>query len=68
MKSKHLLLMLLMAFFAPWAAQAQEELTVYEETTTTNNYAPMFVFYFDDFTRAQTVFPAEDLTDMTGGT
>ena len=68
MKRNSLLFALLVALFMPWAAQAQEELTVYEETTTTNYYAPMFVFYFDDFTRAQTVFPAEDLTDMTGGT
>ena len=68
MKRKNLLFALLVALFMPWAAQAQEELTVYEETTTTSNYAPMFVYYFDDFTRAQTVFPAEDLTDMTSGT
>ena len=68
MKRNSLLFALLVALFMPWAAQAQEELTVYEETTTTSNYAPMFVYYFDDFTRAQTVFPAEDLTDMTGGT
>ena len=67
MKRKSLLFLLLLALMAPWAAQAQE-LTVYENTTTTNNYVPMFVFYFDDYTRAQTVFPADDLAPMTGGT
>ena len=42
-----------------------EELTVYEGTTT-NNYVPMFVFYFDDWTRSQYIIPAADLADMNG--
>ncbi|MBR3799245.1 MAG: hypothetical protein IKK36_10075, partial [Bacteroidales bacterium] len=45
-----------------------ETLTVYEDGASTNYYVPMFVFYFDDFSRAQTVFPAEDLAEMAGGT
>lgn len=67
MKNKYLLLTLLLAFFAPWAANAQSELTVYEGTTT-NDVIPAYVFYFDDFTRSQFVIPADDLAEMSGGT
>ena len=44
-------------------ARAQETLTVYDGTTT-NNHVPMYVYYFDDFTRSQYVIPAADLEDM----
>ena len=44
-----------------------DELTVYEGTTT-NNHVPMYVFYFDDWTRSQFVIPAADLAEMAGGT
>ena len=44
-----------------------DELTVYEGTAT-NNHVPMYVFYFDDWTRSQFVIPAEDLAEMAGGT
>ena len=44
-----------------------DELTVYEGTTT-NNHVPMYVFYFDDWTRSQFVIPAADLADVAGGT
>ena len=44
-----------------------EELTTYEGTTT-NCYAPMNVYYFDDFSRSQFVIPADSLTEMGGGT
>ena len=47
-------------------ARAQETLTVYDGTTT-NNHVPMYVYYFDDFTRSQYVIPATALTDMDGG-
>ena len=42
-------------------------LTVYDGTATSRN-VPMYVYYFDDFTRSQFVIPAADLTDMAGGT
>ena len=47
-------------------AWGQQTLTVYDESTTCNT-APMYVFYFDDWSRAQTVYPATDLSDMNGG-
>ncbi|MCR5157970.1 MAG: fibronectin type III domain-containing protein [Prevotella sp.] len=47
-------------------AKAQETLTVYDGTAT-NEYVPMYVYYFDDFTRSQFVVPAADLTAMKGG-
>ena len=46
----------------------QDELTVYADGTTTNNTVPMYVYYWDSYTRAQTVFPASDLAEMAGGT
>ena len=48
-------------------ARAQSELTVYDGTVT-SNVVPAYIFYFDDFTRAQHVIPADDLIDMNGGT
>ncbi len=44
----------------------QQTLTVHDGTTT-NNYIPMYVFYFDDWTRSQVVIPSTDLTNMAGG-
>ena len=67
MKSKHLLLMLLMAFFAPWAAQAQEELTVCDGTAT-NEYVPFYGYYADANQHNQMIYPAADLAEMDGGT
>ncbi|MBQ9584855.1 MAG: choice-of-anchor J domain-containing protein [Muribaculaceae bacterium] len=43
------------------------ELTVYEGTVT-NNHIPAYMYYWDDFTRSQTVIPAADLEEMNGGT
>ena len=68
MKKKSLLLILLMALMIPWAANAQQTLTVYEDETGTSNRTPIYTYYFDAFSRAQTVFPAEDLGEMGGGT
>jgi hypothetical protein len=67
MKRKSLLFALLVALFMPWAAQAQEELTVYDGTAT-SSYVPAYMGYFDDFSRSQFVIPAADLEDMNGGT
>ena len=66
MKRRHLLLILLAAFFAPWAAFGQQ-LTVYDGTDTKNS-VPAYIFYFDDFTRSQFVIPASDLTAINGKT
>jgi hypothetical protein len=68
MKRKTLLFSLLLTFLAPWAAMAQETLTVYSNTTLTQSNAPMFVEYFKNYTITQTVFPASDLTAMSGKT
>ncbi len=67
MKRNSLLFALLVALFMPWAAQAQEELTVYEGTAT-SSYVPAYMGYFDDFSRSQFVIPADDLAAMNGGT
>ena len=53
---------LLMSF----VSVGQNELTVHDGTAT-NNYIPMYVFYFDDWTRSQVVIPSTDLTNMSGG-
>lgn len=45
----------------------EDELTVYEGTQT-NNHVPMYVFYFDDWTRTQFVIPADDLASIAGST
>ena len=54
-------------FCIPWAANAQEELTVYDGTNT-NSYVPAYMGYFDDFSRSQFVIPADSLEEMNGGT
>ena len=71
MIKKSLLLMLLLAILAPWAAQAQETLTVYDGTTgtlTSNANVPMYGNYFDAYTKSEFVIPADQLSDMDGGT
>lgn len=57
---------LLLAVLATIDAKA-EEITVYNGTTT-NQRLPMYVYYFDNYTRSQYVIPAADLEDMEGGT
>ena len=42
-------------------------LTVYDGMTI-NQYIPAYVYFFDDYTRSQFVIPANDLSDMNGGT
>lgn len=39
------------------------ESTVYEGTVS-NYYVPIYVFYFDEWTKSQFIIPAADLTDM----
>ena len=43
------------------------ELTVFDGTAT-NDKVPAYVYYWDDFTRCQTVIPATNLEEMIGGT
>lgn len=58
--------MLLMAAMLPLAVPAQSTLTVHDGTNTSNT-VPMYVYYFDDFTRSHVVYPASELEDMAGG-
>ena len=62
---KFLASLLLLATLLPFTARA-EELTVYNGTTT-NQYVPMYITHFDDYTRTQHVIPATQLADMNGG-
>lgn len=62
--------MLLLALLAPWAANAQETLTVYDETTgtlTNNAYVPIYGNYLDNYTKCEFVIPADQLEAMVGG-
>ena len=57
---------LLLTLFSS-SAWSQAELTVYDGTTT-SQYVPAYIYYFDDFSRSQCVFPAANLADMKNGT
>ena len=43
------------------------DMTVYDGTAT-NQYIPMYGYYFDDFTKSECIIPATQLTEMAGGT
>ena len=43
------------------------DLTVYDGTAT-NQYIPMYGYYFDDYTKSECIIPATALEDMVGGT
>ncbi len=62
MKSKHLLLLMLLALFAPWAAKAQETAD-FNDGTTTNSYVPFYGLYADYGAKGQFIIPATDLAD-----
>ena len=62
MFKKSLLIMLLMAMFAPWAAMGQETLTIYENETGTNTYVPFCVNYNDGYQATEFIIPASELT------
>ena len=66
MKRKSLLFLLLFALLAPWAAQAQETLTVYDGTATNPN-VPFYSLYADYGARSQFIIPAEQLASMVNG-
>ncbi|MCR5013230.1 MAG: fibronectin type III domain-containing protein, partial [Bacteroidales bacterium] len=67
MKSKNLLLMLLLALCMPWAAIGQETqtLTVHDGTAT-NNYVPVYGFNVDHYLKCEMVYPASELSAMNG--
>ncbi len=66
MLKKSLLIMLLLALFAPWAAQAQSTLTVCEGTTT-NEFIPVYGYYADtQGTDSEFIIPSSELTAMNG--
>ena len=44
-----------------------KDLTVYNGTST-NQYIPMYGYYFDDYTKSECIIPATQLTSMVGGT
>ena len=66
MKKKSLLFLLLMALFAPWAATAQETITVCDGGNTNSN-VPIYSLFADYGTRSQFIIPAALLTQMDGG-
>ena len=58
MIKKSLLLTLLLAILVPWAAQAQETLTVCNGTET-NEYLPVYGYYMDtQGTTSEFIIPA----------
>ena len=68
MKRKHLLFLLLFAMFAPWAANAQETVTIYEDGTATSTYVPVYGTWADAYLKCEFVVPANELSEMNGGT
>jgi hypothetical protein len=68
MKRKNLLFALLLALFMPWAANAQETVTVCDGTTT-NSKIPVNGLYTDtQGTTSEFIIPADSLDVMEGGT
>ena len=60
MKSKHLLLTLLLAILAPWAAQAQETVEIGTDGGTTNNsYLPGYNYY--KYSLTQQIYTADEI-------
>lgn len=58
---------MLAALMLPFASQAQETLTVYDGTNTNSN-VPFYGYYADYGTRSQFIYPATELSEMTGAT
>ena len=64
---KVLFFLLTLAAMLPWAANAQETLTVYDGTNTNSNI-PFYGLYADtEGSAAEFVIPSDMLEDMTGG-
>ena len=65
---KHLQkLLLIAALCVPWATQAQLSLTV-ADGTQTNSYIPIYGLWTDAAQHNQMIYPADMLSEMTGGT
>ncbi len=66
MNKKTLLIMLLLALFAPLAANAQSTLTVCDGEIT-NEYIPVYGYYADtEGTKSEFIIPSSELTAMNG--
>lgn len=63
---KFLRTLMLLALMLPFASQAQTTLTVHDGTAT-SGYVPVYGFYADSYLRCQMVYPAAELSVMTGG-
>ena len=67
MKRKSLLFLLLLALIAPWAANAQNTLTVCEGTAT-NAYIPVYGYYADtEGCNSEFIIPSSELGALNGG-
>ena len=62
------LVFLFLAFVACLVGARAEELTVATGRTTTNEYAPLYGYYYDTGFKNTILYPAEMLTNMEGGT
>ena len=60
-------LALLALLVVPWVTQGQDTLTVHDGTTT-NSYVPLYGYYADAYLKCEAVYPASELSDMSGGT
>ena len=67
MKRKSLLFLLLFALIAPFAANAQQTLTVHDGTGTNSN-VPVHGLWADAYLKCEMVYPAAELGSMSGGT
>lgn len=69
MKTKQLLLLLLMAVFAPLTMHAQtiNTLTVCGDSTTTNEYIPIYGYMASNKPKCEFIIPAAKLSAMNGG-
>ena len=56
----------MVAMALPWTASAQLTLTV-ADGTSTNGYVPVYGYYADAYLQADFVYPADSLSEMTGG-
>ena len=64
---KHLLVMLMALLCVPWAARAQEELTVYDGSSSQSNN-PFYGYFADGNFLTQAIYPADSLASMAGST
>ena len=65
MTNKHLFLLLLAAFFAPLAMNAQSTLTVHDGIDTTDR-VPIYSWHANVDQQSQLIYPASELTAMSG--